>query len=91
VAFEEERIRQVLLNLLTNALHASPSGGRITRSWSRGLFPRRALLPQDRCARTGQAGFAEFERTAGFPIDEIGDLNYMRRPNGPRAEAGIIT
>ena len=30
VAFEEKRIRQVLLNLLINALHVSPSGGRIT-------------------------------------------------------------
>jgi len=30
VAFEEKRIRQVLLNLLANALHVSPPGGRIT-------------------------------------------------------------
>ena len=30
VAFEEKRIRQVLLNLLANALNASPDGGRIT-------------------------------------------------------------
>ena len=29
-AFEEKRMRQVLLNLLANALNASPSGGRIT-------------------------------------------------------------
>jgi signal transduction histidine kinase len=30
VAFEEKRMRQVLLNLLANALNASPPGGRIT-------------------------------------------------------------
>jgi signal transduction histidine kinase len=30
VAFEEKRMRQVLLNLLANALNASPQGGRIT-------------------------------------------------------------
>jgi two-component system heavy metal sensor histidine kinase CusS len=30
VAFEEKRIRQVLLNLLANALNVSPKGGRIT-------------------------------------------------------------
>ena len=30
VAFEEKRMRQVLLNLLANALNASPLGGRIT-------------------------------------------------------------
>jgi two-component system heavy metal sensor histidine kinase CusS len=29
-AFEEKRIRQVLLNLLVNALHVSPPGGRVT-------------------------------------------------------------
>jgi two-component system heavy metal sensor histidine kinase CusS len=30
VAFEQKWLRQVLLNLLTNAIHVSPSGGRIT-------------------------------------------------------------
>lgn len=30
VAFDEERMRQVLLNLLSNALKASPTGGKIT-------------------------------------------------------------
>jgi two-component system heavy metal sensor histidine kinase CusS len=30
VTFDEGRIRQVLLNLLTNAIHASPAGGAIT-------------------------------------------------------------
>jgi two-component system heavy metal sensor histidine kinase CusS len=32
VAFEEKRMRQVLLNLLANALNVSPPGGRITLS-----------------------------------------------------------
>ncbi|GIL41147.1 sensor histidine kinase [Roseiterribacter gracilis] len=44
VVFEEKWIRQVLLNLLTNALHASPPGGRITlRSTLRGSTWRAAV------------------------------------------------
>jgi two-component system heavy metal sensor histidine kinase CusS len=67
VAFEEKRIRQVLLNLLINALNVSPSGGRITlhskiidRTWHVSVEDDGPGLPAEQRERI-------FERFVRFP------------------------
>lgn len=67
VAFEEKRIRQVLLNFLVNALHVSPPGGRITlhsktvgQTWHVSVEDEGPGLPVEQRERI-------FERFVRFP------------------------
>ena len=67
VAFEEKRIRQVLLNLLVNALHVSPPGSRITlhsktidHTWHVSVEDEGPGLPAEQRERI-------FERFVRFP------------------------
>ena len=75
VAFETQRIRQVLLNLLANALSASPRGGVITlRStfsanvWRVSLEDQGAGVPANERERI----FERFVRLGTLPSDERG-------------------
>jgi signal transduction histidine kinase len=68
VAFEEKRIRQVLLNLLSNALKASPPGGRVTLH-SRlvdGIW--RVSVEDEGAGLTPEQRNRIFERFVRFPL-----------------------
>ncbi|RAK60177.1 two-component sensor histidine kinase [Phenylobacterium hankyongense] len=73
VAFEEKWLRQVLLNVLTNALNASPSGGRVhlrseleAELWRVSLEDEGPGLPPDQRQRI-------FERFTRFNTPATGD------------------
>ncbi len=75
VVFEPERIRQVLLNLLINALNASPPGGLVTlRSvvcsgvWRVSVEDRGSGVPATERERI----FERFARSSGAATDEQG-------------------
>lgn len=73
VSFEERWLRQVVLNILTNALRASPSGGLITlrsefvpRYWRVSIEDQGPGLSREQCERA-------FERFVRFHEGDTGD------------------
>lgn len=67
VAFEEKRIRQVLLNLVSNALNASPPGGRITLHSKLSAETWHVSVDDEGPGLTAEQRDKVFERFVRFP------------------------
>jgi signal transduction histidine kinase len=67
VPFEEKRIRQVLLNLLTNALNASPPGGRVMLHSKLSAGSWRVSVEDEGPGLTAEQREKIFERFVRFP------------------------
>ncbi|HEY2409156.1 MAG TPA: ATP-binding protein [Polyangiaceae bacterium] len=67
VAFEEKRIRQVLLNLLSNAINASPPGGRVTLHSKLVDGTWRVSVEDEGTGLTAEQRERIFERFVRFP------------------------
>ena len=72
-AFEEKRIRQVLLNLLANALNASPPRGRITLSSTLADHVWRIAVEDEGPGLTAEQRHKLFERFARFGPQKSSD------------------
>ena len=99
VQLDRNKIKQVFVNLLTNAIHAMPTGGRLTvRTLSRILPP--GEVPQDPGARvanpfrTGElVAVAQIQDTGtGIPPDKLSrifDPFFTTKPTGKGTGLGL--
>ncbi|MBX9699671.1 MAG: response regulator, partial [Acetobacteraceae bacterium] len=79
VMADETRLRQVLLNLISNALKFSPEGGRVElRAWRRGPPDSEGRVPVRIEVRDEGPGVPESQRTAIF-----GDFVQIERTGTP--------